>query len=252
MIRDYIILLSWLCTVSGKEGYFWHISDIHYDPSYSIQGNGNGRCWNTKNSADIGHTRLNDKMPSAGIYGHYNCDSSWLLIESAAKVMKANPADGIEFVLWTGDALSRHESITEEYRLQYLKNITDLLSHTFTGQFVFPVLGHEDIGLNYSQIANLWSNWLPDEALVTFRENGYYTIEQRSKNYQIISLNTNLWLAANTGIDNRMPSQRAVGSSASVTLAAASPVISDADPANQWHWFGSTLNKARKKGKISR
>lgn len=68
------------------------------------------------------------------------------------------------------DALSRHESMAEESRLQYLKNLTDLLSHTFTGQFVYPVLGHEDVGLNFSQIANLWSNWLPDEALVTLRE----------------------------------------------------------------------------------
>lgn len=59
-------------------------------------------CWNTKGGADGGHARLNDKMPSAGIYGHYGCDSPWALIESAANAMKANHGDGIEFVLWSG------------------------------------------------------------------------------------------------------------------------------------------------------
>ena len=51
-----------------------------------------------------------------------------------------------------------------------MKNVTDLLARTFTGQFVFPVLGHEDSNLNLSQIANLWSMWLPDEALATLRK----------------------------------------------------------------------------------
>jgi hypothetical protein len=57
-------------------------------------------------------------------------------------------------------------------------------------------------------------------------------------------------MSTSPSIDNRLSSQRAVvGSSAGVTMAAAAPVISDADPANQWHWFSSTLDKARKKGK---
>ena len=77
MIRDYVVLLSWLCIVNGKEGeytsffspplssvhnyvsgrfylsrvpgYFWHISDIHYDPNYSIQGNGDGSEYTRRN-----------------------------------------------------------------------------------------------------------------------------------------------------------------------------------------------------------
>ncbi|XP_058791126.1 acid sphingomyelinase-like phosphodiesterase 3a [Phymastichus coffea] len=245
MIRDYVMLLC-LCTVSGKEGYFWHISDIHFDPSYSIQGNGDGKCWSPKSRAG-----LNDKMPNAGPYGHYNCDSPWALVESAAKAMKTIHGD-IEFVLWTGDTLSKYSGSTDESRMRYLKNISDLLSHTFTGQFVFPVLGHEDAGLNFSRIANLWRNWLPDEALVTLRENGYYTIEQRSKNYQIISLNTNLWLSPVS--DNRMPvsqqqQQQQQLQQRIVNQPLASAMSSSSDPANQWRWFDSVLNTARKKGK---
>jgi hypothetical protein len=55
-----------------------------------------------------------------------------------------------------------------ELRLQCLRNLTDLLHRTFKGQFVFPALGHEDIGVNYTQLANIWQHWLPPEAHDTF------------------------------------------------------------------------------------
>lgn len=77
------------------------------------------------------------------------------------------------------DTVSRSEKMSEELRLHYLKNITDLLSHTFTSQFVFPVLGHEDLGLPLSVVAQLWGKWLPGEAITTFAKCQYiynYTI----------------------------------------------------------------------------
>lgn len=61
--------------------------------------------------------------------------------------------------------------LTETQRLDLLQNITDMLSHTFPSQFVFPVLGHDDIinGVgNYTKHGELWRQWLPLEALQTF------------------------------------------------------------------------------------
>lgn len=66
------------------------------------------------------------------------------------------------------DALTRTAGMNAEQRLQCLRNLTDLLHRAFKGQFVFPALGHEDIGVNYTQLANLWQHWLPPEAVDTF------------------------------------------------------------------------------------
>ncbi|XP_076758581.1 acid sphingomyelinase-like phosphodiesterase 3b [Xylocopa sonorina] len=226
MIRDYLVLLSWLCAVQGKIGYFWHITDIHYDPKYSTNRNPAIACWNTRNG-------MNGGRKTPGEFGDYGCDSPWALIESAAKAMTSNRGEGIEFVLWTGDALTRTTGMNAELRLQCLRNLTDLLSRTFKEQFVFPALGHDDIGVNFSQLAVLWQQWLPQEALDTFKTAGYYTIEQRSEKYRIIFLNTNLWL--NTA-DNRMLHR--TGSNTNDNTE---------DPFGQWFWFQSTLVTARRK-----
>ncbi|KOC60418.1 Acid sphingomyelinase-like phosphodiesterase 3a, partial [Habropoda laboriosa] len=183
-------------------------------------------CWNTRNSVNSGRK-------TAGEFGDYNCDSPWALIESAAMAMTSHRGEGIEFVLWTGDALTRTTGMSPELRLQCLRNLTDLLSRTFKEQFVFPALGHDDIGVSFSQLAVLWQQWLPQEALDTFKTAGYYTIEQRSEKYRIIFLNTNLWL--NT-LDDRM-----------LHRSGSSTIDNTQDPFGQWSWFESTLETARRK-----
>ncbi|KAK0157439.1 hypothetical protein PV328_011183 [Microctonus aethiopoides] len=247
MIHIYLVLLC-SCLVRGKIGYFWHITDIHYDPKYSSQGNAASICWNTRINNDVGHMRSDRKV--AGIFGNYSCDSPWALIESAVQAMKSKQDEGIEFVLWTGDALTHASEMSEEVRLESLKNLTDLLSHTFTSQFVFPALGHEDVGLNFNQTAILWKHWLPSEALQTFEKWGYYTFEQKSKRYRIIFLNTNLWLDIETDVDNRVQQhqnhhqyqQQHRTTSGDSTL-----TKNSSDPHNQWRWFESILRAAREK-----
>ncbi|XP_043678182.1 acid sphingomyelinase-like phosphodiesterase 3b isoform X1 [Vespula pensylvanica] len=232
MIRDYLMLLSWFCAVQGKIGYFWHITDIHYDPKYGTQGNAGSVCWNTRNNIEGVPSRLDRKL--AGQFGDYSCDTPWALIESAAQAMESKHDEGIEFVLWTGDALTR-TAMSGELRLQYLQNLTDLLSRTFKAQFVFPALGHEDIGVSFEQLSLLWQQWLPQEAMDTYLRAGYYTIEQSSEKYLIVFLNTNLWMDLS---ENRM-AHRTSG----IT------VDSSQDPFGQWHWFESVLKKARKEDK---
>ncbi|XP_017891564.1 acid sphingomyelinase-like phosphodiesterase 3b [Ceratina calcarata] len=229
MIRDYLVLLSWLCAVQGKIGYFWHITDIHYDPQYYTY-RPETACWNPRNGKQTNNGR-STIVP--GEFGDYGCDSPWALIESAAKEMSIRSTDGVKFILWTGDALTRTTGMSTELRLQCLRNLTDLLSRTFKGQFVFPALGHDDIGVSFSQLADLWQHWLPQEALDTFKIAGYYMIEQRAEQYRIILLNTNLWL--NTA-DNRMLQRIGTGTNNNTE-----------DPANQWSWFQAALDTARGK-----
>ncbi|XP_036336299.1 sphingomyelinase phosphodiesterase D-like [Rhagoletis pomonella] len=90
------------------------------------------------------------------------------------------------------DGLS-HSALKESdtKRLEILRNITDLLGRTFSSQFVFPVLGHEDGTNNFRHMGELWRHWLPSEALHTFEKGGYYSIEQTKSRLRIIALNTN-------------------------------------------------------------
>lgn len=61
--------------------------------------------------------------------------------------------------------------LIESHRLDLLRNITDLLGRTFSSQFVFPVLGHEDgQGNSFRRLGELWRHWLPSEALQTFEK----------------------------------------------------------------------------------
>lgn len=61
-------------------------------------------------------------------------------------------------------------------KMAALTNLTHLLSHVFSSHFVFPVLGHDDpeplsdAEEPYKDLAELWKQWLPSEALVTFRK----------------------------------------------------------------------------------
>lgn len=77
------------------------------------------------------------------------------------------------------DGLSHSaKRLTESHRLDLLRNITELLGRTFSSQFVFPVLGHEDVPYNdykdyksfLHSLGGIWRQWLPVEALQTFEK----------------------------------------------------------------------------------
>lgn len=52
-------------------------------------------------------------------------------------------------------------------QLYFLNNLTDLLRRTFSSQFVFPALGHDD-PLYRKDLGNMWSRWLPTDSMTTF------------------------------------------------------------------------------------
>lgn len=178
-------VISFTCTYA-KTGYFWHITDFHYDPLYTPQGDTRRNCRRADERGSSGHHR------ALGRFGDYSCDSSLELIDSAARYMRTRHSENVEFVLWTGDILASHYAGSEDDRYQAIRNMTDLLGRTFSSHFVFPVLGHLDPTPS-EKLTNLWMHWLPLEALQTFKLGGYYTIEQKQSKLRIVALNTNFF-----------------------------------------------------------
>ncbi|XP_054258449.1 acid sphingomyelinase-like phosphodiesterase 3b [Macrosteles quadrilineatus] len=210
MLWKIVLLTYFLSQVSpAKIGYFWHITDIHLDTHYHSYKDNN--CWRG------GTSRL-----TLGKYGDYNCDSPWPLIESAVLAMKAKHGENIEFVLWTGDALSNPSRQHLADNFAAVRNLTHLLSHAFSSSFVFPVLGHNDPKSAaaetqpYRHLSSMWRNWLPPEVLHTFNKGGFYSIEQKSRRLRLVALNTNLWTGEEGG----------------------------EDPGGQWQWLETLMAKS--------
>ncbi|BES88133.1 sphingomyelin phosphodiesterase [Nesidiocoris tenuis] len=116
------------------------------------------------------------------------------------------------------DAVSDY--LSPDDRMEALKNITDLLSRTFSSQFVFPVLGHAD-PQEPEKLGQLWRQWLPTDALQTFNTGGYYMIEQKSRRLKVIALNSNLWMEK---------------------------YEDEIDPGGQWAWLDKHLDTAKRNG----
>ena len=66
-------------------GYFWHVTDFHWDFSY----------WTDELSC---HGK---NVSNRGPFGNYWCDSPWALVEETVKGMRRIKAD-VDFILWTG------------------------------------------------------------------------------------------------------------------------------------------------------
>ncbi|KAK9709508.1 Calcineurin-like phosphoesterase [Popillia japonica] len=197
--------------------YFWHITDIHLNPHFVTNGDAKKGC---SRSNHEGHSRPS-KRP-VGRYGDYLCDAPWDLIESATKAMVSKQGDNVDFVLWTGDNLSSNVDKREGFQLHVLKNLTDLLLKTFTSQFVFPALGHDDPTLRKEKLGKIWSRWIPAEAMDTLETGGYYVIEIKSNKLRIIVLNTNLMLRSEQ----------------------------DEEASRQWKWLSETLEKIHRSEKV--
>lgn len=74
-------------------GTFWHITDLHWDPTYKLNDNPELVCASSgKRPAD-----------NPGEFGDYVCDSPWSLINSSVYTMKDILPDP-DFIIWTGYA----------------------------------------------------------------------------------------------------------------------------------------------------
>lgn len=57
--------------------------------------------------------------------------------------------------------------MNESEQVRILQHLTDLLRKTFSAQFVFPALGHDD-PTPRKELRKMWSRWLPTDSMNTF------------------------------------------------------------------------------------
>ncbi|CAL1610330.1 unnamed protein product [Knipowitschia caucasica] len=183
----------------GLSGRFWHITDLHWDPTYKL-GNDPGQV-----CASSG----NRPASNAGTYGDYVCDSPWELILSSLSAMKAISPDP-DFIIWTGDDTPHvpNEQLGEEGVLEIINNLSHAINELFPDTKVYSALGNHDFHPKnqlpasfhniYNVTTELWKPWLQLESQETFRHGGFYTENLLNRTgYRMIVLNTNLYYDQN-------------------------------------------------------
>mmetsp|Transcript_5507 Transcript_5507/g.13451 ORF Transcript_5507/g.13451 Transcript_5507/m.13451 type:complete len:209 (-) Transcript_5507:1762-2388(-) len=122
----------------------------------------------------------------AGFVGEYNCGTRLEVLQSALEAVGGHARPDV--VVWTGDNAPHHEGTTREDVLATFKAVTRELQQRLPGVAVVPSLGnydfvpvHSDPGppLNswlLGPLAELFSDWIGDEGLSTFRFAGYYDV----------------------------------------------------------------------------
>ncbi|XP_072249961.1 acid sphingomyelinase-like phosphodiesterase 3b [Leuresthes tenuis] len=213
------LLLKEAFALSGR---FWHITDLHWDPTYTLTDNPGLVC------ASSG------KRPaaSAGIFGDYVCDSPWHLINSSVYAMKRILPDP-DFIVWTGDDTPHvpNEDLGEEAVINIVGNLSHLINEVFPHTKVYSALGNHDYHPKsqlpgapnsiYDQIAEIWNKWLDPMSKESFKKGGYYTEKLLNRaGFRMLVLNTNLYYDQNKVTQN-----------------------SD-DPAGQFSWLDQILTEA--------
>lgn len=158
---------------------------------------------------------------SAGYWGEYsNCDLPLHTIENLLQQL-ASSHMLYDSVYWTGDIPAHNVwEQTRNDQLMALNTVTGLIKKYLGHVPVYPAVGnHESAPVNsfpppfihgnrstawlYEAMAEAWRDWLPDEALQTLREAGFYTVRLRP-GLRLISLNMNFcseenfWLSINS------------------------------------------------------
>ncbi|XP_051812617.1 acid sphingomyelinase-like phosphodiesterase 3b isoform X2 [Acanthochromis polyacanthus] len=107
-------------------GNFWHITDLHWDPTYELSNNPEVVCASSGSRPAVG----------AGQFGDYVCDSPWHLINSSVYAMK-NILPDPDFIVWTGDDTPHvpNEDLGEEAVLNIIHNLTNIIQEVFPSGF---------------------------------------------------------------------------------------------------------------------
>ncbi|XP_008320927.1 acid sphingomyelinase-like phosphodiesterase 3b [Cynoglossus semilaevis] len=211
--------------VHALSGNFWHITDLHWDPTYEVTEVPERVCGSSGGLP----------AAAAGPFGDYACDSPWHLIDSSVNAMKAILPDP-DFIVWTGDDTPHvpNKDLGEEKVLDIMRNLTHIIKRVFPDTKVYSALGNHDYhpksqlpagpSYIYNQTAEMWSDWLEPESRESFRKGGFYTERLLNRGgFRILVLNTNLYYDQNQ-------------------------VVTDAeDPAGQFSWADGVLTEAAQK-----
>ncbi|WAQ98424.1 ASM3B-like protein [Mya arenaria] len=166
---------------SSDEGWFWHVTDFHWDFSY----------WTDQLSCN----GMNISQP--GTFGNQWCDSPWSLVEESIKGLGPVRSQ-VDFIIWTGKDLN--------YEL--VENITSLMQQEFPNTKVYATFGNHDhyptnlFPPNNDDIYNatylIWKAWINDDSQMdNFHKGGYYTVKL-GNSLRLIALNSNMYYTKDT------------------------------------------------------
>lgn len=222
-----LILLLHLGAAGTESGKFWHISDLHLDPDYTV----------SEDPYKVCPSAGNQQVPDAGPWGNYLCDAPWFLINSSVYAMKQlEPAP--DFILWTGDDTPHvpDENLGEEAVLKIVEHLTKLIRDVFPDTKVYAAMGNHDFHPKnqfpagghsiYSRVAEMWEPWLSNESVALFREGAFYSekLPGSSQAGRVVVLNTNLHYSSNLQTEGL------------------------ADPGGQFQWLDEVLTNASRVG----
>ncbi|XP_059146864.1 acid sphingomyelinase-like phosphodiesterase 3b [Physella acuta] len=203
-------------------GYFWHVTDFHYDHTYATS-----------------KLSCNEEVPALQTFGDYWCDATWALVTDSVKSMARIKRD-VDFLIWTGDTVAHiaNKDMSIELNLQIIQNITDLLNTSFVGAPVYASLGNHDFYPNgqanytedefYRGIDDMWRDWIiktvgNKKENYFVKEGGYYSVIVRP-GLRLLALNTNMYYTTDK-------------LTAKMT-----------DPTDQFKWMKQQLQSAKNKG----
>ncbi|KAI4873149.1 hypothetical protein NFI96_014566 [Prochilodus magdalenae] len=201
---------------------FWHLSDLHLDPTYHVTKDPTKVCFSSKGFP----------VTDPGIFGAFLCDSPYQLILSALSHMK-HVGQQPEFMIWTGDSPPHVPpgELSTEAVISVLTNMTHTIRQYFPELPVYPALGNHDYwpqdqlpaktNAIYQAVAKLWAPWLSPEAVATLLQGGFYS-QLIKPGLRLVSLNTILYYPPNKVAENLT------------------------DPAGQFKWLQDTLELSRK------
>jgi len=186
------------------------ISDVHLDLSYTIGSNAAcdlpNCCMNVTGKADSAEN-------AAQYWGDYRCDLPAWTFRHVAEHIKETHGD-IDYIIMTGDYPAHDVWIqSRQNNLMHTKTVVDTVNEFFSGTPIYPSMGnHESFPCNsyptsnvngkdnpawlYNQLAEYFTDWLPEQQLEQFRIDGFYSIEV-SPELKLIGVNSNMCLTYN-------------------------------------------------------
>ncbi|KAL4234305.1 Acid sphingomyelinase-like phosphodiesterase 3b [Mactra antiquata] len=219
-----IVSIFVISSAGADTGYFWHITDFHWDFSY----------WTDQLSCN----GMNITQP--GMFGNQWCDSPFELVQATVQGI-SDVKNDVDFILWTGDSVPHMSpaSLSKDRNKELVRNITNLMKDNFTEQVpVYATFGNHDYYPRdqypphgdplYNATYDIWKSWISNSAdnitdaqSKTFLKGGYYTVLARP-GLRIIAMNSNLYYTKDLQSQNFD------------------------DPADQFSWLDNVLTEAKR------
>lgn len=195
-----ILIYLNISSPASLTGKFLHLTDIHYDPYYTVNSSSN--CLSGK--IGLGCCRKNNLYlkphKNASKWGDYNCDTPYLFINKTFEWIKLN-LEPLDFIIYTGDSIDHHDFTQSiENNIKSINDINNLFKYHFPNTKVYSTIGNHDTypidqtpyysnKLFLNNFAISWSYWLGNTSNTTIINGGYYNNDFNT-NLTILSFNS--------------------------------------------------------------